>query len=138
MLLLLFLSIKMEKNIKFLLKFFIREIEMIKKRINFSVYFLILHILFTLNTTLFAFNDPNLTIINKNYLNLISMLFSLITCVIILIYELIICCKKLKFIIQYVIFSCFCVSSKFIYFSFFLINKLIYLLNKKIYSTIQL
>jgi hypothetical protein len=130
----------MEKNIKFLIKFFIHEIEIIKKRINFSVYFLILHILFTLNTTLFAFNDQKLTSINKNYLNFLSMLFSLITCVIILIYELINCHKKLKFIIQCVIFSCFCVSSKFISFSFFffLNNKLIYLLNKKIYSIIQL
>ena len=101
----------MEINTKFLIKYFINEFEIIKKNLNFSFYFLILHILFTLNTILFALTDPKL----DNYLNITSIIFSLITCVTILIYESSNCHKKLKFIMKCVIFSCFCISSKLLF-----------------------
>ena len=140
----------------------------IKKR-NYNIYFLILHILFTLITILLTLvsllnDDGNLrklviTIFNiqqiiptstlrSKYkeivinLNLISILFALATCLIILIYELIIITKFRKYFIKNltkcVICSCYFLSSKFFFFfvknNFFCTIINFYLFFLKLYS----
>ena len=112
----------MEHAAKYLLKYIIHKFEVKRKAININICFLLLHIFFTLNTILLTFislfNNENLAKIDgtsANYLNITSILFALISCVIILFYELIIisnCRKQIKFIVKCVICSWFFISSK--------------------------
>ena len=99
------------------------------KRHDLSIYFLLLHIFFTLNTILIAFisllNETKLLITQKtvdlkeitNFLNAISILFALLACVVILIYELLFIMAsnfniKTRLIFKCIIVSCFLISSK--------------------------
>jgi hypothetical protein len=99
------------------------------KKHDLSIYFLLLHIIFTLNTILIAFisllNETKLLVTPKTvdlneitkFLNAISILFALLACVVILIYELLFITAsnfsiKTRLTFKCIIVSCFLISSK--------------------------